>query len=339
MLRTRGLIRMLSCAPAVLVAVSILLVAAASRADEAPSEVMPAPVDSGVDSPSENVWSRPNDDDPDSLPKDVIRMDQPFGDPLPVDSDFTWQWAPTGLIYHSYMAGEHEPRMSMFMFNDLSGRNLWDATLGGRAGLLRYGNCDPVKPVGYQLDVYGAAIARLDADHKEDLEACDYVFGFPITWGDAQWQWKFGYAHTSSHMGDEFAIRHPGALNNRINYVRDSLVLGTSYYVIPAWRLYGESGWAFNASGGAEPWEFEFGTELSQPYPASCWTPFVAVNGRVRQEHNFSGDLTVQFGYLRRGILDQTLRLGAQYYDGKSNEFQFYYKNEQQLGLGIWYDF
>ena len=120
-----------------------------------------------------------------------------------------WHWLPTGLIYHSYMAGVHEPRMALVAFSDLDGRTLWDATLGGRVGIVRYGDCDPVAPSGFQVDFYGAAIARLDVDNKQDLDSTDYVFGLPITWGDAQWQWKCGYAHTSSHLGDELAIRVP----------------------------------------------------------------------------------------------------------------------------------
>ncbi len=346
--------RLRAVAPLLLIALSIGVGVSDSRAQNTPTA---APEESTSDVPgstdtyalpdatappephSPDTWIRPNDEDPTKLPDDVIRLDQPLGEPLPDPDGNNWHWAPTGLIYHSYMAGEHEPRMALFTFNNLDNRNLWDATLGGRAGLVRYGNCDPVKPVGYQLDFYGAANARLDADHEQDLEACDYVFGFPITWGDAQWQWKLGYAHLSSHMGDEYAIRNPGALNNRINYVRDSFVFGTSYYLVPSWRLYGETGWAFNASGGAKPWDAQFGTEYSQPGPTSCWTPFVAVNGRVRQELDFGGDVTIQAGWLQRGILDQTLRLGAQYYNGKSNQFQFYTRNEQQLGIGVWYDF
>jgi len=39
--------------------------------------------------------------------------------------------------------------------------------------------------------------------------------------------------------------------------------------------------------------------------------------------------------WLRRGILDQTLRLGAQYYNGKSNQFEFFTRNEQQLGAAF----
>ncbi len=273
----------------------------------------------------------------------IVRIDQPAtGEPLDdsYDNGWAWQWVPAGLIYHSYLAGPHEPRMGIDAFADGEGGTFADATLGGRTGFVKFGNADPVHPEGFQLDFYGAAIARLDLESQEDLDACDYVFGFPLTYGNDQWQFKFGYAHLSSHMGDEFAISHPGALDERVNYVRDSLVWGTSYYPFPALRLYGEAGWAFHHDGGAGVWDTQFGTELSRPGPTGDHaTPFVAVNGRLRKDEDVCGDLTIEAGWLRRGILGQTLRYGAHYYNGKSSQSEFFQNSEQQIGAGVWYDF
>ena len=53
------------------------------------------------------------------------------------DDGWTWQWVPTGLIYHSYMAGPHEPRAGITAFSDGDDGAFADATLGGRDGLLR----------------------------------------------------------------------------------------------------------------------------------------------------------------------------------------------------------
>ena len=152
---------------------------------------------------------------------------------------------------------------------------------------------------------------------------------------------KFGYSHLSSHLGDEFAISHPGALANRINYSRDSIVWGNSYYVIPAWRLYGEVGWAPKRDDHAGRFTSQFGSELSRPGPTGDHaTPFFAINGRLRNDDNeLMGDMNVQAGWLRRGILGQTLRYGFDYYNGKSDQSQFYYRFEEQLGAGVWYDF
>src|SRR5262249_4829663 len=129
----------------------------------------------------------------------VIRLDQPAtGEPPCNDADdngWVWQWVPTGIIYHSYMAGPQEPRSSIFVFTDLNGDTFGDAALGGRMGFLKYGNTDPTHPEGWQLDFYGACLPRLNLDHQEDLESCDYVFGLPLTYGNEVWQTKFGYAH------------------------------------------------------------------------------------------------------------------------------------------------
>ncbi|MCI0335904.1 MAG: DUF1207 domain-containing protein [Planctomycetes bacterium] len=307
-------------------------------------------VETIVESATTEVWQHEETSNPSVEDESLPALDEPPIVELPADSfladeyslnAWAWQWLPEGLIYHSYMAGVHEPRMALVTFYEAGdARTLWDATLGGRVGMLKYGNCDPANLEGYQLDFYGAAIARLDVENQQNLDSTDYVFGFPLTWGDEQLQFEFGYAHLSSHLGDEFAISHPGSLADRVNYVRDSFEFGASYYVIPAWRAYGEVGWAFHRSGGAEPLALQFGTELSRPGPTDRQgTPFIALNARLREEHDFGGDLAAQVGWLRRGLRGQTLRFGAHYYNGKSSQSQFFQTSEEQIGLGLWYDF
>lgn len=262
---------------------------------------------------------------------------EPYEVPL---QNFTWQVGPSGLIYRSYLAGPLEPRTSITPFFS-ENHSYWDATVGGRGGVLRYGDFDPLHPHGWQLDVYGAAIVRLDPENRQDLYGSDYVFGFPITYGVENWQFKFGYTHLSSHLGDEYAIRYPGTLDDRVNYVRDGIVFGSSWYPVPECRVYGELDWAIiNVSGGAEPVAFQFGTELSRPGPTGLHgSPFFALNGRSRQELDFGGDVTAQTGWLWRGITGKTFRLGGHYYNGHSSQAQFYRTSEQQIGLGLWYDF
>ena len=104
--------------------------------------------------------------------------------------------------------------------------------------------------------------------------------------------------------------------------------------------MYGEAGWAFHHDGGAGAWETQFGTELSRPGPTGNHvTPFVAFNGRVREDEEIGGDVNFQAGWLRRGILGQMLRYGFDYYNGKSSQSQFFDNSEQQIGMGLWYDF
>jgi hypothetical protein len=250
-----------------------------------------------------------------------------------------WQLLPDGLIYRSYMAGPREPRISTLFEEELSSdTTYWDGIVGGRMPVLRFGNDNPLQPEGWELDIEGAAIVRLNLDATRDVDASDFRFGFPITYGVGQWQYKFGYYHLSSHLGDEFIARTPGAM--RINYVRDAIIAGVSYNPTPWVRLYGETAYAFFTAGGAEPWEFQFGTELAQPgRTGPGGTPFLAVNAHLREEINFSGDFTVQAGWLWRGDTGHMLRTGVHLMTGKSTQYQFHRDSEQQLGVGLWYDY
>jgi hypothetical protein len=341
MLRLRGFVFGLPCALALLAACAPIAIDIAYAADDSPVDVAAPKTAAGDDTPiSGDLLPPPEDGGKHN--GDVVFIGEPSDDMPPVNRDDDWfsHWLPAGLIYHSYMAGPHEPRMAIVPFGDSNGDASADATLGGRVGFWQYGNGDPVHPEGFQLDFYGAAIARLDLDNQEDLTSCDYVFGFPLTYGNERWQTKIGYAHLSSHLGDELAIRVPGSLANRANYVRDSLVWGTSMYPLPAWRVYGEAGWAFHHDGGAGAWETQFGTELSRPGPTGPhMTPFLALNGRLREDDNVGGDLSVQTGWLHRGLLGQTLRFGVHYYNGRSSQAQFFRTAEEQIGVGLWYDF
>jgi hypothetical protein len=294
--------------------------------------------------PTSASWIVPADEHASYVDAEVYCEGDPFPHQTLLDPSATgpwyWQILPDGLIYRSYQAGVHESRTALVWFAESDGRNLWDATLGGRAGILRYGTGGAILPQGWQLDIEGAAIVRLNLENNMDMDSADFRFGVPLTYGIDNWQFKFGYYHLSSHLGDERAIREPITLVNRINYVRDSLVLGASYYPIPIMRLYGETAYATNADGGAEPWEFQFGTELSRPGPTGfAGTPFLAMNVHLREEHNFGGDFCAQTGWLWRGNSGQTMRIGGHYFNGKSSQWQTFDESEEQIGAGVWYDF
>jgi hypothetical protein len=259
---------------------------------------------------------------------------------LPDEGPWHWQMVPDGLIYRSYWAGPREPRLAVTLFRKNGGQSFWDPTLGGRVGIMRFGNDDPIHPQGWQWDFEGAALGRLTLDEVRDLESVDFRGGTFITYGVGRWQFKFGYDHLSSHLGDEFMIRNPGSIADRLNYVRDSTVFGASFYAVPELRLYAEAGYAFNVDGGAEPWEFQFGTEWSKAGPTgNAGSPFLALNYHAREEVNFGGDFTAQAGWMWRGDTGQTMRIGVHYLNGMSSQYQWFDKWEEQIGMGVWYDF
>ena len=166
----------------------------------------------------------------------------------------------------------------------------------------------------------------------------DFRLGIPITTRQGPWEAKFGYYHLSSHIGDEFLLKNK--LFPRINYVRESLLLGIAVYLNPSLRLYSEAGWAFYTDGGAMPWEFQFGADFSSPEPTGpAGAPFFAINSHLREENNYSGNVNVQTGWQWRGRTGHLFRIGIQYFNGMSEQYQFFNKFEEQLGAGIWYDY
>jgi len=256
------------------------------------------------------------------------------------DRPWGWQLLPDGLIYHSYMAGVKEPRLGCAWNYEKHWGWMWDITLGGRVGILRYGTDDDgVRPQGFQLDLEGAAMPRLDLEHERDVISADFRAGVPLTFGIGAYQTKFGYYHLSSHLGDEFMLRFPSV--ERINYSRDVLIWGHSLYLCDDLRVYAEAGWAFYYDGGTKPWEFQFGIDYSPVAATGSFrgAPFAAINWQIQQELNYSGRLVTQAGWQWRSDSGQVLRTGVQYFTGNSEQFEFYRDYEEKVGWGIWYDF
>ena len=218
------------------------------------------------------------------------------------------------------------------------GTFLWDATLGTRVGLLRYGTVGPINPRGFQLDIEGSAQVRLDILEDVDVRSADFRAGVLGTFSNGRHRTKMGYYHLSSHLGDEFIDKNVSW--PRWMYARDVLVLGHAIYLTDEIRMYGEAGWAFYANV-ADPWEFQCGIEYAPSVPTGIeGAPFVAFNTLFREETNYSGTVTFQAGWAwRADNSERLLRMGLHYLNGPSSQFAFPFGHEQQVGFGIWYDF
>jgi len=194
-----------------------------------------------------------------------------------------------------------------------------------------------VQPEGWQLDVEGAAFPRLSMDTLH-LVSCDFRYGIPLCYRQGIFETKFAFYHESSHLSDIYMAQNPGSGPNW--YSRYAFVWGVGVRPIEELRAYAEIGWSFCDSGPAKPWECQFGVDWA---PAAVTdirgAPFAAVNARLRQEVDYGGNFTVQAGCAWRGQAGQLFRIGLDYFNGKSDQVQFLNQFEQQIGLGVWYDF
>ncbi|OHB82295.1 MAG: hypothetical protein A2V98_17615 [Planctomycetes bacterium RBG_16_64_12] len=295
--------------------------------------------------PPADVLSIPSPDEP--LPYDVAgnvldapTLDMRVHSALPPFSDDCWSWQilPQGLIYPAYLAAGRESRFGSQWVREQDKGWLWDIALGGHVGMLRYGNRDPLRPEGWQVDIEGAAFPRLTLADYRDLVSVDFRFGVPFTFRRGPLETKLGYYHLSSHLGDEYMVRY--ATLDRINYARDVLIAGLAFRPLESLRLYAEAGWAFFVKGGSEPWEFQFGIDYSPLQPTGILgAPFFAVNARIREEVDYGGNMTAQVGLQWRGPTGGVFRTGFHYFNGMADQYQFFTEHEEQIGMGVWYDF
>ncbi len=143
----------------------------------------------------------------------------------------------------------------------------------------------------------------------------------------------------SSHLGDEFVLAHPGL--RAIELVARRARAGPfDLPVRDGTCSTARSGWAFH-SEISEPWEFQLGLDWAPTTPTGFHgAPFFAINGHLRQEVDYSGNLSVMTGWAWMSDRDRhLLRIGVHYYNGKSSQYSFYDDFESQVGAGIWYDF
>lgn len=280
----------------------------------------------------------PYDTAADTFPGGTLDMGVHVGQPGMMDDCWGWQIHPQGLLYPAYLAGGRESRFAGHWMHERDAGWLWDATLGARVGMLRHGSHDPLRAEGWQLDVEGAAFPRLTLGFPNELVSVDFRVGVPLTRRRGPVETKFGYYHLSSHLGDEHMV-YNGTLD-RINYTRDVLVAAIALRPNDNLRLYAEAGWAFLCDGGSKPWEFQFGIDFSPARPTGVIpAPFFAVNTRIREEVDFGGNVTVQTGMQWRGETGRLLRAGAHYFNGKTDQYQFFTEHEEQMGFGVWYDY
>ncbi|MDF1562842.1 MAG: DUF1207 domain-containing protein [Deltaproteobacteria bacterium] len=257
---------------------------------------------------------------------------------------FALHLLPRTLIYRSYAAGPREPRMSSTPFHvrtDAGSGWLWDSTLGARLPVFRYGSADRegAQPLGWQVDVEGAAFVRLDAELRRDLVSADFRAGVPITYGAPTWQVKVAYYHLISHLGDEFIDANPGVPHKL--YGRDAAVLGGAWQPRPGLRVYAEVAYSLQNGRDNGPLELQGGIDwVLSPLALGPGVPLLAINLHARQDTSWGGAVAGLAGYRLPVSPDgPSLTVGLHAYAGRSNHSQFFDVFERQLGLGLFYDF
>ncbi len=261
-------------------------------------------------------------------------------DPDVPKEGWTSQILPQGTMYPSYLASRKDSRLQSIINHTQSYGTLWDIALGGRTSLWRYGTTDVVSPEGWELELEGAALLRLDWEQNRNLAATDYRAGVPLVYGTRRWQFKTGYYHVSSHLGDNYLMDQ---FRPRVHYSRDAVMFGLAVKPTDDVRLYAEFDYAFHTGKTTEPCELQMGFEYSPQFDPnmSNWVarPFFATHAHLYQELDFGGYWATQTGLQWRDATNSLIRLGAEYFQGGDDLYQFHHHFQRKYGIGFWFDF
>lgn len=241
---------------------------------------------------------------------------------------------PQHLLWQPPLANQREPHM-FGKFTNLNDESTIETAIGAQFGLLRW--APPSKPYeGIQLDGFAAVFTRFNSGRL--LVTSDFRVGAPITYAKGPWQVKFGYEHTSTHLGDEF-IEATGRMQEP--HVRDEFVLGLAHRLSECIRVYAQAGYSFITSDiiGEDRDRYDLGVEWMKNCPTD-WRgrPFAAIDLDLRSDQDYTANVTVQVGWHWKTLSRRSGRFLIEYYTGKSPYGQFFQDDEEWIGVGGAYD-
>ncbi len=228
-------------------------------------------------------------------------------------------------------------------------------------------------PLAFELSI-GAGVITLFDSFEDKLDNFGWegsgflTLNFKVT---QQVRFRFGFHHLSSHVGDEY-IANYGVIELPVtdqqdlvqgdtyglNYVRDSLMGGISFYISPKVRIYLEARYSMDMLRymlcyNSFPWQANIGLELNWPlfeWPTQSW--YLAIHTSSYQETSWFPSTTIQAGQVVNVPgSNQRFRFGLEYYRGRVQIASFNHNDsltptswenlqiEQYFAIGAWYDF
>lgn len=260
------------------------------------------------------------------------------------DGKYNWHLYPEGKSYPRYIADPRHPQNGLMPVHYYKseipdgGKNRFNLNAGGRFGLLgispKSSECS-----GLELSIECGLLAQFNTDDHLDNIGWDGLYGLLLAWQcSSKLAFKFATQHDSSHIGDEY-IEATGT--RRIEYTREELAYGVSYFPKDFFRLYFEIGRAYKYKQFMAPYRFQAGFEATGPLTlikkSSGW--YFATDIVSWEENDWSCSTTIQTG-IRSQVpyTGRQYRMGVQFYNGRSHIGEFFEYNERYLSLGIWVD-
>ncbi|MFQ5703170.1 MAG: DUF1207 domain-containing protein [Gemmatimonadales bacterium] len=184
--------------------------------------------------------------------------------------------------------------------------------------------------------VEGGVFGKFRLEKAErDLISTDWVFSAPFVLHRGDSWYRFGYHHTSAHLGDEFAERFNVS---RVNFGRDIISGLAHLQVSRGLAVYGGGGWAFNVDPNeTKRFSAQTGLELERVRASAGVVPYGAVDVLLDQDRGWDPRVNIQVGLRMYQIgPGRDLRMAAEVLNGPSPEGEFFDRRTTFITFGVY---
>lgn len=194
---------------------------------------------------------------------------------------------------------------------------------------------------GFDLGVEGAALSQFEFTHRtgasqRNLLSTDYRIGIPFVIYFKPWTIRFRLYHLSSHMGDDYILRHhiTSYLSNNNNYDQFDV---TASYLVKNYRFYFGLGTVIYAAEHRKPLVFNGGLNYTTPLNLKKTTNFFAgFNVDSKQDNAYIPAINVGAGLQLGSPNRRPFKILATYFVGPLPYSVYEGERVQWLGVGIY---
>jgi len=254
-------------------------------------------------------------------------------------------WLPQStILFPTQIANPRQICFSLgTRFHDkISGSIASEITLGDQFPIYRWAN---MWGGDLQLELEGGVFGIFNLhDHDFPLVNTDYYVGVPLTFAKGPWAFRVRAYHISSHVGDEYLLKHRHL--HRKNKSFEAIDFSADYSFSNNLRFYGVLG-SILFSDKEMPMKhayLEYGFEARGPrteFTQLFGQPFLAVHLRNWQSVHFATDVTYALGYEwgKLNGIGRKIRVFCEYHQGFSPDGQFSRERTKFLSLRVAYGF
>lgn len=255
-----------------------------------------------------------------------------------------WEIFPSGDVFSPLLADPKEPRFFLSINNydnefrsDFTGASVG---FGENFGLIRKNLGDQH---AWQLSLKGGLFSQFDLNSdSDDLLNSDYNIG--VTWNyriDAL-STRLRVYHQSSHLGDEYLIKHPRLAETRTNYDYEAIDFLAAF---TRQQIRSYAGLHFlieRDPGDFDRWGYQSGIEYQGAGGILPWGVLVAgLDIKGFQELHWTPGYSLKTGIAFKELDQQSryIQVMLEYYHGFIPYGQFYDYDMESFGAGIYFGF